>query len=91
MVGIEDDSQNDGFWLSDFGSATVMLVANDGTFATVMETFTAQAGGGFTTGLSQQTGGGTPIRLWVTDFTSNSTAIVDSGTVPVELQTISIE
>lgn len=32
-----------------------------------------------------------PIRLWVTDFSSNSTAIVDSGTVPVELHTISIE
>ncbi len=91
VVGIEYDPQNNGFWLSDFGSATVMLVANDGTFATVMETFTAQAGGGFTTGLSQQTGGGTPIKLWVTDFGSNSTAIIDSGTVPVELQTISIE
>jgi len=36
-------------------------------------------------------GGGTSIRLWVIDFTSNSTAIVDSGTVPVELQTINVE
>jgi hypothetical protein len=35
--------------------------------------------------------GGTPIPLWVTDFSSNSTAIVDSGTVPVELQTINVE
>lgn len=89
--GIEYDPQNNGFWLSDYNSATVMLVANDGSFTTVRETFTAQAGGGFTSGLSQQTGGGTPIRLWVTDFNSNSTAIIDSGTVPVELQTISIE
>jgi hypothetical protein len=89
--GIEYDPQNDGFWLSDFNSATVMLVANDGTFTNVMETFAAQAGGGFTAGLSQQTGGGPPIPLWVTDFTSNSTAIVDSGTVPVELQTIDVE
>jgi len=91
VIGIEYDPQNNGFWLGDYFSDNVMLVANDGSFTTVMEAFTADPGAGYSSGLSQQTGGGAPIRLWVTNAVSNSTAIVDSGTVPVELQSASIE
>jgi len=80
VAGIEYDPENDGFWLADFDSNNIVLVANDGTFNTVMESLTGDAGAGFNTGVSQQTMGGDPLPLWVTDFGTNATAILDSGT-----------
>ncbi len=91
VTGIEYDSQNDGYWLSDFSSTNLVLVANDGTFNTVMESFTGDSGASFNTGVSAQRLGGNPLPLWVTDFTSVMATILDSGTVPVELQSITIE
>ncbi len=80
VVGIEYDSQIDGYWLSDFSSNTILLVANDGTFNTVLETFNADAGAGINTGVSPQPLAGPPTPLWVTDFSSGNAAVLDSGT-----------
>ncbi|MEN8163911.1 MAG: hypothetical protein ABFS37_07270 [Acidobacteriota bacterium] len=91
LIAIEYDPTNDGYWMSDFSSTNLVLVANDGTFATVLETFAFNSGAGYSTGISPQTSGGNPLPLWVTDFTSMNANVLDSGTVPVELQSFNIE
>ena len=78
LLGIEYDPEHRGYWLTDWGSADVLLVEDDGTFSTVRESFTASAGA-YNSGVSPHIGGPWPTELWVTDFTSNQTAIVDSG------------
>jgi len=91
VLGIEYDPQNDGYWLSDYLSTNLVLVAADGTFNTVIESFTGDSGAGYNSGVSVQRMGGPPLPLWVTDFSSGAVTILDSGTVPVEIQSFTIE
>ncbi len=78
-LGIEYDACNDGYWISDFASANLVLVANDGTFATVLESFPGGGVGGFNTGVTPQADGATPMPVWTVDFTGATVTRVDSG------------
>lgn len=80
VVGIDYDACNDGYWLSDFGSTTIVLVANDGTFATVLASFTFDSGAGFNTGVTAASYGVDPLETWVVDFNLQSLTRLDSGT-----------
>lgn len=79
-TGIEYDPCNDGYWIADFSSANLVLVANDGTFATVIESFPGGAVGGFNTGVTPQVDGETPLPLWTVDFSAAVVTRVDSAT-----------
>jgi len=78
-LGIEYDACNDGYWISDFASANLVLVANDGTFATVLESFVGGGVGGFNTGVTPQVDGESPMPVWTVDFSGATVTRVDSG------------
>lgn len=74
VAGIEYSPCRDGYWLSDFGSAAIMLVDNDGTFGTVLEGFTLDTGSGRYPGIAAPCNG----EIWVADTYDDAISRVDA-------------
>jgi uncharacterized repeat protein (TIGR01451 family) len=77
IIGIEWDAVNEGFWVTDYHSANIALLDRDFNLVQWLAVDTA---GGFSSGITpmNSVAPGEPYQLWVTDFTSDQTTIVES-------------
>ena len=79
ITGIEFDSCNDGFWLVDYESSAVVLVANDGTFNTIRHQFDGNSGLDWNDGASPDFSDPDRTKVWLTDYNSGNYSVWDSG------------
>lgn len=90
VAGIEYDPCNHGFWLSDLASGKIVLVADDGTFKTVLAQLTASLSSPpSNSGVSPlPASAGAPLALWSNALGSGASAVWDSGRSDCSFQPI---
>ncbi len=77
ILGIEWDPVAEGYWVSDWHSGNIALLDRDFNLVYLMSVETA---GGYSSGITpmNDVAQGEPYQLWLTDFSSDTTTIVES-------------
>lgn len=79
ILGIAWDARNSGFWVTDWKSDNIAFLDRDFKLVTRMELNTPA---GYSSGIAPVCGNEPPCEIWVTDFSSNVTTVVESPLPP---------
>ena len=79
VASIEFDPCNQGYWLTDFDSSQVALVAGPASFDTVVSSFTTEAPSSFNSGIAVQVRPDRRPLLWQVDLNDQVTYVLRSG------------
>ncbi len=77
ILGIEWDPVQQGYWVSDWNSDNIALL--DRNF-NLVQVLTVTTPAGYSSGITpmNDVGAGHPYQIWLTDFTSDTTTVVES-------------